>query len=990
MPECLEAHQPVKLNASLSGFDRVGLFNYMPLSQPEVAEMVMNAPKSSRELLLRYLDGNVSVDEELEVAHALRTDPEARAFLRDVALHAVAVPDVERANGSFATPTGPPPLGNNSHASSDAAAAAVSETTMDYAPPAGPSREPSGIPATVDFMDRRPLAEGVQGDLASTISAPGGPGVDSSGGKTRDAGPVVPPDYEVLEGPWKGGMGAVYKARHRPLNRVVAVKLILAGKHASPEDLGRFRQEAEAAAHLSHPNIVSVYEIGEFQGMPYFSLEFIDGPRMSDTLRQASLTPKRAAALVEQVARAVQYSHERGVIHRDLKPANILMTQDDVPKVTDFGLARRLGDDYQEHTLTGQILGTPGFMSPEQARGDESIGPGADIYALGAILYNAITGRAPFVGPTPIETIQQVVSNDPLPPRRLQPNVDRDLETICMKCLEKEPGRRYATAGELADDLRAFQENKPIAARPITRRERLVKWCKRNPRVAALSAVAASLLLLLLGGGYVSAAVISRQRDAESLARQQAEASEEVAVVQAELAMEAKRIVLYHTQEFFQGKPELNPLRAQLLSTVFNRIEQLYSEKYEYDVKEIFRASAIRQLGQIYYEAGEKERALQKFLASESIAKRLIEQGKLPRPDMNLSNLDLAIGDTQRDLGNLEKARDRYLSMIEHRKRYLGETEWLMAEQSLAQAYGRLGDVYRRLGDHESARMHLANSLASRRKWHELAPKNIEAMGELAGALGAMSSLYEATGESAEMHEVNKEALALHGQIALYRSDFAAAANHAIQLKKMGRQLLMTSGAAAEIYLKQAAESFEGLLAANPEDGRIPPQAAEAHYLHGAYLARKGEPADASFDRAIALENRLLAKNPGDVFAKGRVLKCLALAGRKEEAIALADEFALKQDSANHCAFAALGYGMLSQHAGTDPAVSKELAEKCVAAARRFIQLGGRDFKLLRGETDYDFAALQSVPGYREMLEEEEAKTAGSAPAPSTSDSKSP
>jgi eukaryotic-like serine/threonine-protein kinase len=914
----------------------------------------MNQAESRRDLLLRYLDGNVTPEEKGQVAEALRSDPEVRAFLRQVAEHAVSVAVLERGDKVRGT-----------------------ETTVDF--PAPEVHRPAGSTGETETLDyekgRSPAADF---SVGTTISMPPRRerAMDESSPKAGLQDSIAPADYEILERLGKGGMGVVYKARHLPLNRVVAIKMILAGKHASPESLARFRHEAEAAAHLSHPNIVSVYEVGEFQGMPYFSLEFVDGEAMSASLLQASLTVQRAAELMEQVARAVHYSHERGVVHRDLKPSNILITQDGVPKVADFGLARRLGDDYQEHTLTGEIVGTPGFMAPEQARGDRSIGPSTDVYALGAILYTALTGRAPFVGPTPIDTIQQVVSNDPVPPSRLQPNVDRDLETICMKCLEKDPQRRYGSAAELADDLQRFLDNKPIVARPVTRLERLKKWCKRNPRVAALSSLAASLAVVLLAGGYVSAAVISRQKTAEEVARKKAEISEELALDQQELALEANRLVLYQTQEFFKGKPQLSDLRRELLTLISGKIQQLYDTRYEYDVKEIFRASALRQLGQIDYDLGDKEQALKKFLESEAIARRLIAQGALPRPEMNLSNLDLAIGDAERDLGNLEVARDRYLSMIEHRKKYFGDKEWFMAEQSLAEADGRLGDVYRRLGEYALARPLLENSLEARRKWHKLAPNRVEPMAELAGALGVMSSLYQAMGDLDATNKANDEALVLLAKLAMHNSDYANVRNLAVRLRARGQQSLISRSNDAGEYLEQAVDAFDQLLLEHAGNKDLQEHAAKAHYLLGAYLAGIGQPAENNFDRAIELQRPLSEASPENVRLAGTLLMSLARAGRFEEAIGMADRFAEKQDSAYHCAFSSLAYGFLWNHPQTDPELRDDLAAKAVAQTRRFIQLGTHDFKLLRGETDFDFAALQPIPGYREMLDEEEARLA--------------
>jgi WD40 repeat protein len=383
--------------------------------------------------------------------------------------------------------------------------------------------------------------------------------------------------YEILEELGRGGMGVVYKARQLRLNRLVALKMILAGAHADPADLARFQIEAEAVARLQHPNIVQIYEVGECNGRPYFSLEFVEGGSLHDRLDGTPQPLTDAARMIETLARAVHYAHERGIVHRDLKPANILLhakseirnpksesgtgpgidlpdsdfgfrISDLEPKVTDFGLAKQL-DSEQCYTHTGAVLGTPMYMAPEQAEGRiKDIGPCTDIYALGAILYHLLTGRPPFRGATILETLEQVRLEDPLPPSRLQPRLPRDLDTICLRCLEKHPLRRYATAAALADDLHRFLNGQPILARPTSLWERTVKWARRRPAVAGLLAALALVVVLAFAGMTWLWLDAARERDAAAAARQHAErqeqlarAAEQGAVAAADKASQAKK-----------------------------------------------------------------------------------------------------------------------------------------------------------------------------------------------------------------------------------------------------------------------------------------------------------------------------------------------------------------------------------------------------------------------------------------------------------------
>lgn len=450
------------------------------------------------------------------------------------------------------------------------------------------------------------------------------------------------PGFEIIRELGRGGMGVVYLANQMELGRRVAIKMVLTGGHAGREDLARFRAEAEAIAQVRHPGIVQIHEIGTFDGRPYFVMEFVEGGSLDSLLNHKPQPPEAAAVLVGKLARAVHAAHERGIIHRDLKPANVLVAPADPgpngasrqaldavalarlePKIADFGLAKRLAVD-SKHTSTGMVLGTPNYMAPEQAMGKAMlIGPATDVYALGGILYEMLTGRPPFQGVVPVEVIMQVISDEPVPPHQLQPGVPRDLEVICQKCLAKEPGRRYSSALALAEDLDRFTRGEPILARPVGPWERLWKWSRRKPAVAGLAAALVVTVFLALTGltwlywQATSAAAEAREEKAKADAARQAESDEKAKVLAERAKVDSINTFLLkdllgqvHPNEAKKDRitflevlnraaeriPEVFADQPELAGTLHFHLGMAYTELAEYDraEKHLKRAIALQ------------------------------------------------------------------------------------------------------------------------------------------------------------------------------------------------------------------------------------------------------------------------------------------------------------------------------------------------------------------------------------------------------------
>jgi tetratricopeptide (TPR) repeat protein/predicted Ser/Thr protein kinase len=516
--------------------------------------------------------------------------------------------------------------------------------------------------------------------------------------------PVQLDGYEVLGVLGRGGMGVVYQARQVPLNRLVALKMILAGGHAHDEEKRRFLAEAEAIARVRHPGIVQVYDYGTHEGLPFFSLEYCEGGSLADRLAGTPMPPVEAAALVEQLARAVDAAHAAGIIHRDLKPANVLMTHDGTPKITDFGLAKRVEGAGQ--TQTGALVGTPSYMAPEQAEGRKDVGPPVDVYALGAILYEGLTGRPPFKASNVPETLLQVVAQEPVPPRQLNAQVPRDLETVCLKCLRKEPARRYARAVDLAEDLRRWQAGEPIRARPVSRAERVLKWVRRQPVVAGLLGVIVLGVVLAFVVLRYEQVRTARQRDETREALSRALDAEKEASDNLAYARQAvdECFGIAREDPDLQGE-HLQKVRQVLLGKTLPFYRRFTSKRRDDPELAATHADYLVRIALITEAIGSKTEALQELEQALDVIARI----RAAQPDdaelqasqaevfLNLGSVQHDTGKSREALHNLTQARDLLSQLTTDRP---DSTRY---QDLLAHALSILGHVHRELGNPRQA-----------------------------------------------------------------------------------------------------------------------------------------------------------------------------------------------------------------------------------------------------------------------------------------------
>jgi tetratricopeptide (TPR) repeat protein/tRNA A-37 threonylcarbamoyl transferase component Bud32 len=555
-----------------------------------------------------------------------------------------------------------------------------------------------------------PLREVSQAAWLDTLPLPAESATPSPAG---DSGPAAPAerfgDYDLLQMIARGGMGAVYKARHRPLNRLVALKMITAGRFASAAERQRFRNEAEAVAGLDHPNIVPVYEVGEVEGQPFFAMKLVEGGSLAGRWEAYRAAPRDAARLVADVARAVHYAHQHGILHRDLKPSNILLDADGRPHVTDFGLAKRLGGAAgAELTQSGAIIGTPAYMAPEQASGRRgTVTTATDVYGLGSVLYALLTGRPPFAQDDVADVLDRLLTRDPEPPGRSNPRLGRDLELICLKCLQKEPGRRYPSALAVAEELERHLEGRPLAlTRPVGRGERLWRWCRRNPAWAALALGMTLAAATIAVGSTVAYFRLRAANDQERASRIRAEENRVRAEENLKASLDAVAYFGTLSQEPQMQKRGLESVRLKMLNRAKEICTDLARQQPMDDRLELVLGQALIRLGRVTLIFGTNREAMAAFQQAREICERLVsEHPDLPDYQNVLVLAMLEQGTIHIAARQTEEAQTVLDEALARSKRLCEQQPAVPAyEEGLARAYFQQGTLHYLTGRADLAR----------------------------------------------------------------------------------------------------------------------------------------------------------------------------------------------------------------------------------------------------------------------------------------------
>ncbi len=903
------------------------------------------------------------------------------------------------------------------------------DETVDVPPSVG-SIGAGGSSATDAGSGSMPIFAGAAADATTDEATPAparGMGQPLPSGRRPAPPRPALPGYEIIEEIGRGGMGVVYKARHVRLNRLVALKMILAGAHASADQIARFHIEARAVAQIQHPGIVQIHEDGDHEGLPYFSLEFVPGGSLSQSIDGKPQPPRSAAMMVIALCRAMAEAHSRGVIHRDLKPANVLLTIHGQPKITDFGLAKQMDADSRQ-TRSGAIMGTPSYMAPEQAWGQtHEIGPLSDQYALGAILYEMLVGRPPFQGATALETLELARNQEPVSPTRLQPRLPIDLETICLKALQKDPAKRFPDAAAMAEDLRRFLDGEPIVARPVGNLERLWRWCRRNPRVAGLAAAVVLLGFAITVGSAAFAASLktlngklarsveeeararqiaqSREqaaiaamraeaeaREKEQQARQKAEALVQGAFAQNRNALEAHRVLSVLLNQRLLSIAGTHALREELINTTLTGLEATIASLEQLGTvardKEGF-ALATRTLaginqraGQIAMEYGKYDETDRYFRRMDELARELAASDPdALEPVKVMASVKATLAGFQMDqIGDAEAALKLYDQALALRRKWLArEPSDDEAKRGVANILGAIARAQLQVGNPAAARERYREEIDLRDQFSPALADQLEVRRERAGLEEKLGDLNVSLGDPAAGRECFERALRLRRELAAQNPEETQTHRDVlVSLEKLGTHELIYSRnpELARRHYQEALDGFLRRLEDEPESVQAKFSVALTHYYVATAALRAGDRDSAAAHYRACRDIRVeLAKDPKTKLNSMDLMLALARTGEHERASQIAESMIKVPPLDARIYFhAACGFALSAGAAASLPPTAesrrwvRHYTDRALDALRLAFKRGWRSAAEVA--TDPDLDPIRADPEFAALLDQ--------------------
>ena len=890
------------------------------------------------------------------------------------------------------------------------AEATPAETIAGSAPPVSATlADLSG--SVVHMPTAQEMTEAVASE-AETTPAVAHTEVPATGRKVHYIG-----DYQTISILGQGGMGIVYKARQLTLNRLVALKMIRNAEFASEDQVRRFQNEAEAVATLDHPGIVPIYEVGTFEDQRYFSMKLVEGQGLDKKLDELVKDPRTAARVVAEVADAVNHAHQRGILHRDLKPANILVDGQGHTHVTDFGLAKRIEED-AGLTASGAILGTPSYMAPEQAAGQMSlVTTASDVYGLGAILYAALTGRAPFASDSVMNTLDQVRNSPPQAPTRLNAKLPRDLEVICLKCLEKDPRHRYASAQALSDDLNRWLRGEPITARPVSPVTRLRMWAKRKPALAGLSAaLIVASIAGLIGVTWQWREAVSQRNQAQIArdqavrqeqtarkaeaeariardhavasekntiaARAQAEQNAQIAGMQATLALNTIQDLVSQVQKGLQG-PGLYELKAALLDSSLKRIDGVAGIYEKSTSKEATTAAALMELGKIYRQLGQTQKAFQSYQKCLEITKERVKIKNYSDPSrQNLANTYFELAFCGEELNRDMKATLSYnqdgLKLYEdiYNNPKLDDfpLDRKVVRAGLAEAYTRVGVTQYRMGELTAARENYRKAYNLRRELADELTDNPRFKQDLSYSMMALAETNFRLGDRTLADDFYRQVLEQREAMAKLKPNDLTSVKELGDVYYMIGEFKLRCGdlAAARRNLENSRDRRKDLVGRDPRNVLLGRDLGMTLYRLGnlADLEKNTNEARRLYDASLKIREDLAKISEGNDRRQTELMLALAHAGQTARALELAERLSAgaNVDREQHI-FLASCYAQVARATLPDKAEEVQTAlVKAVGAVRTAVRDGFRDRVYL--ETEPDLEPIRNRDDFKQILAE--------------------